>query len=268
MLDFCQALEEVASEVEAQKPVEVAPGKPYHSMKELFADAEFATYMRTLWPSFAQSANNLCLQNGKLGQECGKMRERFLIYLFARFLGEDAERCYVDDYSVDVVERGKDVIVFGRDVSIKTISYSGNGFNQLKISWIENEKMASEVQATWKPEFDLLLCRLRWGSDQEGLYYISKEVQEAVMLGEGNHLKTSGGYGKGTSLTSETCEALINHPDTLKLAIAMPKENRDENVLNQYLDWLYLKTWAEKDREWDSDDEWMDEFNKAMRELE
>ena len=220
------------------------PLRHYNSMTELFADSEFADYMQAFWPIFAQAADNLCLENGKLGQECGKMRERFLIYLFARYIGKDTERCDVDHYGIDVVERGKDVKIFGRDVSIKTISYGRNGFGGVKVSWIENEKMASHVQSSWRPEFDLLLCRLHWNSSNDGIYYISKQVQEVVLRDSERCLKTPGGYGKGTALTSDACEALVTHPGTLKLPIKMPKERRDDNALDQYLDRLYLKTRA------------------------
>jgi hypothetical protein len=217
------------------------PAKRYGSAQELFADPDFGDYMQRFWPRFVQAANNLSLQNGKLALECGKMRERFLIYLLSRFVGEDAQRCDVDDSSIGVVERGKDVIMFGREVSIKTISHGKAGFNQLKISWIEDKAMSIVLQAEWKPEFDLLLCRLKWDAADEGLYYISKQVQESVLLDGGDFLKVSAGYGKGTSLAKEACEALISHPQTLKLPIKMPKENRDENAISQFLDLLYLR---------------------------
>jgi hypothetical protein len=239
--DFSDILEEVASEVEAKSTILADPPKRYNSVVDLFADAEFANYMRLRWPIYAQNANNLCLQNGKLGQECGKMRERALIYLLARFLGEDAERCYVDDNSMDVVERGKDVILFGRDVSIKTISYGGNGFNQLKISWVENTEMASEVQTTWRPQYDLFLCRLRWESDIDGMYYISKSIQDDVLFGN-NFLRTSGGYSKGTSISNAACELLVTHPGVLKLAIPMPPEHRDDNYLTKIFDSWYTNS--------------------------
>jgi len=241
--DFAEVLERVASEVENGQPVDVCPKPSHDSAQELFADQEFHDYLQKFWPTFAQIANNLCLQNGKLGQECGKMREAFLRYLFARYLGEDAEMCPLNDYDMDVVEKGKDVILFGRDVSIKTISYSGNGFNQLKISWVEDKSMADELEKNWLPEYDLLLCRLKWNSSDEGIYYITKEAQLNVVAKcddiELKPLKTSGGYGKGTSLKSEVCEELVAHPDTLKIAIKMPPEHRDDNFLPQLMDRWY-----------------------------
>jgi hypothetical protein len=240
--DFADVLEKAAAEIENGQPMDVCPKPSYNSAQELFADEEFHGYLQKFWPRFAQIANNLCLQNGKLGQECGKMREAFLRYLLARYLGEDAEMCPLNDYDMDVVEKGKDVILFDRDVSIKTISHSGSGFNQLKISWVEDKGMADELEKNWLPEFDLLLCRLKWDSDDEGVYYIPKETQEYVVKEcpeIGATLKTAGGYSKGTSLTSAACQKLVNHPDTLKVAIKMPPEHRDDNFLPQLMDRWY-----------------------------
>jgi len=219
----------------------IEPTKWYGSARELFTDKDFHKYLQEFWPIFAARANDLCLQNGKLGQECGKMRERALMYLFYRYLGEDAYRCYLDDTSIKVNERGKDTLLFNRDVSIKTITSNGRDFSQLKVSWIEDKEMANEVASTWKPLYDLLLCRLKWGSDDEGIYYIYQRTQQEVIAGSEEVLKTSGGYGKGTSLSKEVCEKLVNHPDTLKIPITMPEEYRDENFLTRLFDRIYFE---------------------------
>lgn len=229
--------------------------KNYASADELFSDADFHAYLQQFWPTFAAKANDLCLQNGKLGQECGKMRERALLYLFSRYLGEDIKDCPLDDFSVNVVEKGKDVVLFGRDVSIKTIGCTKGKFNQLKISWIEDKGMADELVKVWRPQFDLLLCRLKWGSNDEGIYYISRDIQNEVIeqFVNLNALKVSNGYGKGTSLSSEVCEALVSHPDVLKVSIDMPEEFRDDNFLNQLFDQLYFDVKCELDSKYIDD---------------
>jgi len=222
-------------------PIEVDPVCHYKCAEELFADPKFTRYLQRFWPIFVARANDLCLQNGKLGQEVGKMRERVILYLFYRYLGEDAENCALNDQTVSVNEKGKDTLLFGRDVSIKTISATGNQFHQLKISWIEDKIMADEIARTWVPQFDLLLCRLKWNCKTEGFYYIPKDAQQEVISQEANALKTSGGYGKGTSLSKKACESLVSHPKTLKIPIAMPPEYRDENFLPRLLDRIYYE---------------------------
>lgn len=219
--------------------------KRYCSIDKLFKDEEFKCYMQHNWPYFAMVSNNMCLQKGQLGQECGKMRERAILYLFRRFLGESIHHCWLNDYDIGVNEKGRDVVLYGEDVSIKTISYGKNSFNQLKVSWIEDKTMAQNFESKWIPEYDLLLCRIKWASPDEGFYYIDRKTQNKVIkrFKEINQdtLKTSGGYSKGTSLDSKLCEALVNDSDTLKLKIVMPQENRDDNFLSQIFDHLYYK---------------------------
>lgn len=213
------------------------PARRYKDIAELFEDKGFQDYIRKFWPTFVGRANDLCLQNGKLGQECGKMRERALLYLLYRFIGEDVERCDLDSHSVGVVEKGKDVIMFGTGVSVKTVSWGKSKFNQLKVSWIEDKELAAEVERDWEPDYDILLARLKWGSTGGGIYYISKDVQKEVAK-----LKTANGYSKGTAFTDVAQEALVSHKDTLKLSINMPSEYRDCNYLDQFFDKMYTET--------------------------
>lgn len=242
-LDFNRELELAASEVEQSSIVMPSLNSKFHSAKELFSNVDFQQFMQHGWPTFLGDANNLCLQNGKLGQECGKRRERGLLYLLSRYLGESGDCCPVNDHDVNVVEKGKDFYLFDEAVSIKTVSYGSNGFNQLKISWIEDKLIANDFENNWKPEYDLLLCRIKWDSDDEGIYYINKDIQIEVLQG-GNIFKTAAGYSKGTSLTTEACELLVNHPDTLKLKINMPKEYRNESFLSQLFDKRYLEIYS------------------------
>ena len=241
--------------------------KRYNTAAEFFKDPEFIQYMQKYWPIFVARANDLCLQNGNLGQEVGKMRERTLLYLMYRFLGEDTERCDLDDRSISVNEKGKDMYLFTRPVSIKTISF-GQNWNQLKISWVEDKALAEEIDRTWVPMFDLLLCRIKWGCSTEGIYYIYKETQREIVEECQVKLditKTAKGYSKGTSLAAKVVSEFVTHSDTLKIPIAMPEEYRDENFLTRLFDHIYCEidrgryeeryVQTRRERKWDRQEE-------------
>jgi hypothetical protein len=248
--DFQSVYEQTVREVEANVMAPMLePRKQYTDVQELFADQGFIDFMREWWPLHVKDVNDLSTQNGGMGQEVGKFRERALLWLWATFLGEDAYRCDVDDYGVRVAEKGKDAIFFGNDVSIKTVSFSGNTHGHVKISWIEDKDMAKEFELSWIPKYDLALARLKWGSANEGIFYIPRDVQLEVVAHckeiDLTPLKTAGGYSKGTSIKYKVCNMLVEHPRTLKLLIPMPPEQRNDGRFAAYMEQRHRELKAE-----------------------
>ena len=217
------------------------PFKKYNNVNELFTDQEFKDYLQEFWPTFALNINSFHFQNGKLTQEVGKLRELGIIFLLDRYLGEISDYKPIDIENIAANEKGKDWNMFSRGVSCKTITCSGGKVNNLKLSWMEDKDLCQKFEDEYMPEFDLMLCKIKWDSSDEGFYYISKEIQQEALdkLGRAECIRTSPKYGKGVVLARVAVDYVTNHPNTLKIPIKMPVENRCVDLRNQLFDNWY-----------------------------
>lgn len=211
-------------------------------ISELFADDEFKDYMQKFWPKFVAIANAMCTHNNRISQEVGKLRERALIYLLYRFLGEDINECPIDDNSIGVHEKEKDVVIFGKDVSIKTLTGKNGKYSPLKLSWVDDQDKAKEFIDNFKPTCDLLVACIDWGNIAN-IYYIDCKTQADVLdnLPADKRLVLAKGYTKGTRLHKDSWEKIISHPNTLKLPFLFPVEEKNNNRIDQFWDEQYLK---------------------------
>lgn len=209
---------------------------------DLFSSDDFKEYMQKFWPKFVAIANAMSTHNGRIGQEVGKLRERALIYLLYRFLGEDIDECPIDDSDVGVHEKEKDVSIFDRDVSIKTLTGKNGKYSPLKLSWVDDQDKAKEFIDNFKPTCDLLVACIDWGN-VANIYYIDCETQTTVLdsLPSDKRLVLAKGYTKGTRLHSQAWLEMLQHENTLKLPINWPIENKNDNMIDQFWDLQYLK---------------------------
>ena len=219
-------------------------------IEALFSDQEFIDYMQKFWPKFLLTLNGRCTHNARLGQEVGKLRERALIYLLYRFLGEAIDQCPVDSNSVGVHEKEKDVSIFDRDVSIKTLTGKNGKYAPLKLSWVDDQEKAKEFIDNFKPTCDLLVACIDWGSESS-IYYIDCKTQLEVLesLDADKRLVLTKGYTKGTRLHSSAWKGMLDHKDTLKIPIKWPEEQKDDNMLDQFWDMQYAKIVSGVDNE-------------------
>ena len=210
------------------------------SIPELFADEEFVSYMQEHLPKYMRNANNLSLHNGKLGPESGKMRERSLIYLLQRYVGEDAYDAPVDDFKIGVMEKSLDVMMFDRRVSIKTVTWTGTKVPGVKINWVDDKQKALEEARHYVPDCDLLFLPITWGRS-DYLYYLPQSLQHETMesVGRDRYFDIGKGYSKGTKIKCDVMHEMMRHQDTLKLPISWPTEYRDDNIIYQVLDAWY-----------------------------
>jgi len=222
----------------------------HESMTDLFADPQFVSYIQEYLPRYMRNANNMSLHNGRLGPESGKIRERCLIYLYQRFAGEDAYDTPVDDSRIGVMEKSLDVMMFGKRVSIKTVTWSANKVPGIKINWVDDKEKAAEEALHYVPDCDLLFLPIAWGRS-DYVYYITQSLQQQTIqtVGRDRYFNIGKGYSKGTKIESDILHNMMMHEDTLRLPIVWPKEDRDDNIIYQVLDDWYQEVTKEKEDE-------------------
>jgi hypothetical protein len=159
---------------------------------------------------------------GRIGMEVGSMREQILIALLVYAFGEQN----VDD-DIPITKYEEDVKVFGKPVSIKTITGGGG----IKAVWTVDPQRARKFYDSYKCSCDMLLAIIRWNDGGRhrdgGLYFIPREVQEKVLeaMGKAAYLNVPklDTNPRGVEISREAIESMIRHKETLRVEIEWKK---------------------------------------------
>lgn len=117
----------------------------------------------------------------------GILREHVLIGFFEAEFGKD--KVIVPEYGI---ERGYDVKLCGKKLSIKTMTGTG-GF---KILWtVDAASVKREIDEWYNPECDIFLVNIHWNKKKKSVFYIPLQVQKNIIeeMGRENYLWSATG---------------------------------------------------------------------------
>jgi len=139
---------------------------------ELFNDKNLVRKIQNKLPYLFQLAELESSRAGKTGMEVGSLRERIIVALLIYKFGEENV-----DTEIPITEPETDVKLFGKPISIKTIT--GKGLAGVKLIWTADAEKAREFMRNYSPKCDILLVHINWGSTG-GFYYIPLSTQLEV----------------------------------------------------------------------------------------
>jgi hypothetical protein len=178
----------------------------------MFDDVKFSEEVRAKLPYLFRLAELELSRAGKAGMEAGTLREHVLIALLIYKFGENVET------EIPITEYAVDVKLFGKPLSIKTVTGSGG----VKAIWTVNAKKAREFIEGYEPKCDMILVHIKWGGFG-GLYYIPVEAQREVFnsMGRERYLKPPkpGTNPRGVEFSREALQKLVTHSKTKSVQI-------------------------------------------------
>ena len=168
-------------------------------LTEIFEDKALTGKIQRRLPYFYQIAELESSRAGKIGMEVGSLREKIIIALLLYKFGESNVKT-----DIPIIEPEVDVELFGRPISIKTIT--GKRFGGVKLIWTVDAQKAREFRENYHPRCDILLVQIVW-NNRGGLYYIPLEAQERLFekIGRERYIKLPkpGTNPRGAEITQE-----------------------------------------------------------------
>jgi len=165
--------------------------------------------------------------------EVGSLRERIIIALLIYKFGETNV-----ETEIPITEPEVDVKLFGKPISIKTIT--GRGFRGVKLIWTVDAQKAKEFRENYYPKCDTILIQINWGGEG-GFYYIPVEAQKDVFdrIGRERYIKLPkpGTNPRGVEITKEALKTLIKHSLTKVIKINWVKTRVDYNPYRRWVDY-------------------------------
>ncbi|MEO0163338.1 MAG: ThaI family type II restriction endonuclease [candidate division WOR-3 bacterium] len=173
-------------------------------LAEIFEDKELVNRIKNKLPYLFQIAELESSRAGKIGMEVGSLRERIIIALLIYKFGEENV-----ETEIPITEPEVDVKLFGKPISIKTIT--GKGFSGVKLIWTVDTQKAREFRETYYPRCDILLVQINWGG-VGGFYYIPVEAQQKLFdrIGRNKYIKLPkpGTNPRGVEISRKALSAL------------------------------------------------------------
>lgn len=207
---------------------------------EIFEDDKLIERIQKRLPRLFQLAEIESSRAGKIGMEVGSIRERIIVALLTYKFGEANV-----ESEIPITESEVDVRLFGRPLSIKTIT--GNSFGGVKMIWTVDAEKAIQFSEKYLPSCDILLIQINWGKEG-GFYYIPLEVQKKVFdkIGRKEYIKLpkAGTNPRGVEIKKEALTSLIKDNETKVIKINW---KRSEIKFNPYKRWVDL--WKEDKNE-------------------
>ena len=195
-------------------------------VRNLLAGREQREHLYEGLPELFRKAEVENRRNGRLGQEIGNVRENIIRAYLQTQLG-----------AVNVSPAGGpnnnlgDVMI-GRDyLEVKTTM----GVRGFKVSWAADDDSAARFRQQWKPQADLILVQVRWGSCCESFWHIPQEVYEEAAALEGALKTRSGTNNRGTDFERRAVLYMMQHKDTLGLTINWGDQDKGEAGIFQWV---------------------------------
>ena len=202
-------------------------------LMEIFEDKELVNRIKNKLPYLFQLAELESSRAGKTGMEVGSLRERIIIALLIYKFGEANV-----ETEIPITEPEVDVKLFGKPISIKTIT--GRGFRGVKLIWTVDAQKAKEFRENYYPKCDTILIQINWGGEG-GFYYIPVEAQKDVFdrIGRERYIKLPkpGTNPRGVEITKEALKTLIKHSLTKVIKINWVKTRVDYNPYRRWVDY-------------------------------
>ncbi|MEK7447397.1 MAG: ThaI family type II restriction endonuclease [Patescibacteria group bacterium] len=203
-----------------------------NSLSDLFEDDEVVLKIKNKLPELFQLAEVECLRAGKLGMEIGSVREKILIALLIYKLGEKNV-----DTNIPITEAETDVLLFGKPISIKTMT--GPNLGGIKLIWTVDPQKALEFKNNYHPSMGLLLAQIVW-EGKGNLYYFPESAQADVFksLGKDQYIKLpkEGTNPRGVEISKEALSQLTKHEEARKIEIDWSRNDADCDIYGRWLD--------------------------------
>jgi hypothetical protein len=202
------------------------------SIAELFADQALVAKIQKRLPELFYLAELESSRAGKIGMEVGSVREKILIALLLHKFGEDNVQT-----SLSIHEPEVDVVVFGRPLSIKTMT--GATIKSVKLIWTVDATQAIRFSQQYVPSCDMLLVQVNW-ANAGGFFLFSQESQIETLeqLGRAEYIKLpkAGTNPRGVEISGKALGVLSKHAQTLKFPVQWHKIRIDFNPYRRWLD--------------------------------
>jgi len=200
---------------------------------EIFKDEALISKIKRRLPYFYQLAALESSRAGKIGMEVGSLREKIIVALLIYKFGESNVRT-----DIPIVESQVDVELFGRPISVKTIT--GRGFGGVKLIWTVDAQKAREFRANYYPRCDILLIQIVWNG-KGGFYYIPLEAQERLFksMGRGKYIKLpiAGTNPRGVEITQEALSQLVQDKETKVIEMNWRRSEIDYHPYKRWVDY-------------------------------
>ena len=200
-------------------------------IKELFTDNITVSEIQAKLPKLFRIAEIESSRAGKIGMEVGSLREKVIGGLLIYKFGEANVNT-----EIPITESETDVIVAGKNLSVKTIT--GNG--GVKAVWTVDAESSKNFIDNYIPKCDILLIQIWWGENKDSLFFIPLNVQKEIFnsLGKEKYLKMpkAGTNPRGVEFSKESIRKMLQHPKTSKIKINWIKQDIPYNVYKRWID--------------------------------
>lgn len=204
-------------------------------IKEIFADSKLVLRIKDKLPKLFHMAELESARAGKIGMEVGSLRERVIVALLIYKFGLTSV-----DTKLPITEPEADVKLDGRKISVKTITGDGG----VKAVWTVDAESAKRFIEGYTPQCDIVLVKIKWGSNEGGFYLIPLSVQQEIFkrLGRDRYLKMpkAGTNPRGVEFSQDAIRAMAAHRDTLRIQVNWKKEASEYDTYKRWID-----CWAE-----------------------
>ena len=201
-------------------------------LDELFSDSQLVEKIQRGLPYLFSLAELESSRAGKIGMQVGSLRENIIIALLIYKFGDVNVST-----NIPITQAEVDVILFGKPISIKTIS--DKKLAGVKLIWTVDSYKAKEFCDNYSPICHMLFIHITWGCIG-GLYYIPLEVQKDIfaMLGRENYIKLPipGTNPRGVEIKKEALLNLLTDTRTRKIDIIWQKPNVEFNLYNRWIE--------------------------------
>ena len=202
-------------------------------LNEIFEDKQLVKKIQNRLPYLFQLAELESSRAGKVGMEVGSLRERIIVALLIYKFGEENV-----ETEIPITQSEIDVKLFGKPISIKTIT--GKGFGGVKLIWTVDAQKAREFRKTYYPHCDILLIQINW-NNIGGFYYIPLEAQKKLFdkIGREKYIKLPkpGTNPRGVEISKEALSSLIEDKMTKAIKISWQKTEADYNPYKRWVDY-------------------------------
>ena len=203
-------------------------------MKEidlLFNDKKIVEKIQVKLPKLFHLAELESSRAGKIGMEVGTIREKIISALLLYVFGEENVKT-----DIPITEPEIDVILYGKPISIKTIS--GKNPIGIKLIWTVDAQKAIEFSQNYVPRCHLILVHINW-NNIGGLYFISEETQLNTLkqLSHRRYIKLpkQGTNPRGVEMSAEAFYELTQNKMTNSISIDWIKEEIDYKPFDRWV---------------------------------
>ncbi|MEM2153663.1 MAG: ThaI family type II restriction endonuclease [Nitrososphaeria archaeon] len=203
----------------------------YSPLIKIFEDKQLVEKIKTRLPYLFQLAELEASRAGKTGMEVGSLRERIIVALLIYKFGEENV-----ETNIPITESEVDVKLYGRPISIKTITGTGG----VKAIWTVDAQKASEFLHNYVPRSDIILVQIKWGKLGKFLYiplYVQLEVFNYIGREQYLKLPKPGTNPRGVEISKNALIRLIEHKGTLSIDIFWRKEQIQYNPYKRWVDY-------------------------------